>query len=63
MRWKIMHTSATTKATSIWSLGYPTRKAASAAARRLNSESPSRFFVEKMTAEDEALASSLEADS
>jgi hypothetical protein len=55
-----MCTSATLKTTDIWSLGYPTRKAATAAARRLNSESPSRFTVEKMTAEDEALASKLE---
>lgn len=60
MRWKIMHTSATTGQTLVWSLGYPTRKAASAAARRLNSQSPSRFYVEKMTAEDEVLANELE---
>lgn len=55
-----MYTSATLKTTDLWSLGYPTKAAASAAARRLNSESPSRFFVEKMTAEDETLASRLE---
>lgn len=55
-----MCTSATTKTTSTWSLGYPTRQAASAAARRLNSQSPSRFFPEEMTPEDEALASELE---
>jgi hypothetical protein len=60
MRYKIMCTSATLKTTDIWSLGYPTKKSALAAARRLNNESPSTFKVEKMTAEDEALASKLQ---
>ena len=60
MSWKVMHTSATTNNTVVWSLGYPTRKAATAAARRLNSKSPSYFFVERMTPEDWALAKRLE---
>ena len=62
MRWKVMYESATTKSVTTWSLGYPTRKAASAAARRLTNQPGccSRFLVEKMTPEDEALASQLE---
>ena len=60
VRWKVMCTSATLKTTDTWSLGYPTKSAAQAAARRLGSSSPSRFFVEKMTPEDEKLARRLE---
>lgn len=54
-----MHPASTGEA---WSLGYPTRKAAAAAAARLNGMigGHGRFRVEKMTPEDEALASELE---
>lgn len=55
-----MTTSQTHGEDYTWSLGYPTRRAASAAAGRLRKTSPQRFWVEKMTAEDEALASELE---
>lgn len=59
MRWKVMSTSQTHGQDYVWSLGYPTRKAASAAGR-LRKTAPQRFWVEKMTPEDEALASELE---
>lgn len=60
MKWKIMYTSAMLKTTDLWSLGYPTKSAAQAAARRMNQQSPSRFFVERMTPKDHALAKTLE---
>lgn len=60
MRWKVMSTSQTNGEDYIFSLGYPTRKAASAAAGRLRKVSPQRFWVEKMTPEDEVLANELE---
>lgn len=61
MRWKIMR-EGITGVRYAWSLGYPTRKAAAATARRLNGQhtAATSFTVAKMTAEDEALASQLE---
>lgn len=61
MRWKITTKSPTHGEQYNWSLGYPTRKSAASAAKRLNAtSSPYPFRVEKMTPEDEALASELE---
>ena len=63
VRWKIMASSAAHPGSTptIWSLGYSTKRAAVAAVIRLRQVSPNnRFTVEKMTAEDEALASELE---
>lgn len=62
MRWKIMQMPAkgSLEEARVQALGYPTRKSAVAAARRLSTVSASRFFVDKMTAEDEALANEME---
>jgi len=60
MRWKIVSVSETHGEKYNWSLGYPTKKAAQAAAARLRKTAPVWFGVERMTPKDEALASELE---
>jgi hypothetical protein len=58
MRWKVMHKLAGSSVPpNNYSLGYPTKAAASTAARRLNATHQfpqGEYTVEKMTAEDEA---------
>lgn len=47
---------------ALWSVGYPTKRAATAAARRLNKTSPhgGKYTVETMTRKDYAILNQLE---
>lgn len=57
--WKIIRTGAGGHET-VWSLGYPTRRAAEAASGRLSQTSGGKFHVEAMKGRDYDLLAELE---
>lgn len=63
-RYKVERNLPGEKSYRTWSVGYPTKKAARAAARRLNQERPvCRFRAAVMDPEDYAILASMEAES